>query len=163
MHGQSKRERIGIKDGEGNIIESYYGNEWNEELGLYEGYFETDWVIDGKMEEVEFVIENIQVTEEGSQFIDYDPNNPKTQVFPIQKDGIDTLTLQTFEQPNNLVLLRSNITFTDSEMKSYWAGIQAIDDMNKPIQAEKNEYGSSSGLTGEYYSQQLFKLDTLRA
>ena len=73
------------------------------------------------------------------------------------------MTIQTFEQPDNLVLLRSNITFTDSEMKSYWAGIQAIDDMNKPIQAEKNEYGSSSGLTGEYYSQQLFKLDTLRA
>ena len=42
-------ERIGIKDGQGNIIESHYRNEWNKELGLYEGYFETDWVVDGKM------------------------------------------------------------------------------------------------------------------
>ena len=28
-------ERIGIKDGQGNIIESHYRNEWNKELGIW--------------------------------------------------------------------------------------------------------------------------------
>ena len=153
---------IGLKDKEGKIIEGYYVHRWNEDLGLFQGYFETDWTVHGQTADVEFAINNIKVVEEGKQFINFDPNNPNTQVFPIQKDGIDSISIQSFEQEENQVLLRSSIKLTDPEMKYSWVRLQAVNGLNT-IQEPAPSVSGTPGENGEYLSQQIFKSDTLLA
>ncbi|MFC7686406.1 DUF4179 domain-containing protein [Ureibacillus sp. GCM10028918] len=159
-------DRIGLKDEKGNFIEGYYSvQDWDEERGLFQGYFETDWIVDGQSANVAFSVENMQFMDEGKQSINYDPNNSNTQEFPIQKDGIGSVTLKSFEQAEDRVLLQSSITFTNPEMKNKsWVRIQANNERNEPIrEAETSRFGFP-GASGEYLrSQQIFKTDTLRA
>lgn len=157
-------DRIGLKDKEGHSVEGHYSHQWSEELGVFQGYFETDWVAEGQIADIEFAMENIRFTGDGKQPIPYDPQNPNTQVFPIQKDGIDSVTLQSFEQAEGNVLLQSAIRFTDPEMNSRsWVRIQAADDKNEMIKEVKPSTFGTPAATGEYLSQQIFKSDSLRA
>ncbi len=157
-------DRIGLKDKEGHSVEGHYSHQWNEELGVFQGYFETDWVAEGQIADIEFAMENIRFTGDGTQSIPYDPQNPNTQVFPIQKDGIDSVTLQSFEQAEGNVLLQSAIRFTDPEMNSRsWVRIQAADDKNEMIKEVKPSTFGTPAATGEYLGQQIFNSDSLRA
>ncbi|MEC0309319.1 DUF4179 domain-containing protein [Paenibacillus lautus] len=157
-------DHIGLKDKEGNSIEGHYSHQWNADAGVFQGYFETDWVADGQMADIEFAMENIRFTGDGKQSISYDPQDPNTQVFPIQKDGIDSVTLQSFEQAEGNVLLQSAITFTDPEMNSRsWVRIQATDDKKEMIKEVEAPTFGTPAASGEYLSQQVFKSDSLRA
>ncbi len=157
-------DHIGLKDKEGHSIEGRYSHQWNEDAGVFQGYFETDWVAEGQMADVEFIMENIHFTGEGKQSINYDPQDPNTQAFPIQKDGIDSVTLQSFEQAEGEVLLRSAITFTDPEMKSRsWVRVEAVNDNKEIIKEARTSVFGTPGASGEYLSQQIFKSDHLRA
>jgi Domain of unknown function (DUF4179) len=157
-------ENIGLKDQMGNFIEGNYVQQWKEELGEYQGYFETDWVIEGQNADMEFTINNIQFLEEEKQFINYDPKDPANQVFPIQRDGIDSITVQSFKQSGERTLLQSSIMFTDTELKNNNSiRIQAINDSNKPIQEAKSSVLGTPGTPGEYLNQQTFESATLLA
>ncbi|MCH7323913.1 DUF4179 domain-containing protein [Solibacillus sp. MA9] len=157
-------EQVGLKDQNGKLIEGNYGHQWNNELGVFQGYFETDWIVKGQAANVEFVMENIQFIGVANKPIDYNPNNSDTQVFQIQQDGIDSVTVQAFEQPGEKTLLRSSVTFTDTKMASEsWARIEVIDDMNQPIKKAETSTFGTPGATGQYLSQQVFKTDSLRA
>lgn len=157
-------DRIGLKDKEGHSVEGHYSHQWSEELGVFQGYFETDWVAEGQIADIEFAMENILFTGDGKQSIPYDPQNPDTQVFPIQKDGIGSVTLQSFEQAEGNVLLQSAIKFTDPEMNSRsWVRIQATNDKNEMIKEVKTPTFGTPAASGEYLSQQIFKSDSLRA
>jgi len=157
-------EQIGLKDQNGNLIEGNYVHEWNDELGVFQGYFETDWIAKEKTMNVEFVIENIKFIGDTSRPINYDPNNSDTQFFKIQQDGIDSVTLQAFEQPEEKTLLRTSIMFTDNKMASEsWTHIEVMDDMNQPIEKAGISISGTPGAKGEYLSQQVFKTDSLRA
>lgn len=157
-------DHIGLKDKNGRTIEGRYSHQWNEKLGVFQGYFETDWVADGQVANIEFAMENIHFTGEGSQSINYDPNDQNTQVFPIQKDGIDHVTLRTFEQSDENTQLQSAITFTDPEMKSRsWVRIQVTDAKKEILKEVGTPSFGAPGASGEYLSQQVFKSDSLRA
>lgn len=157
-------EQVGLKDQNGNLIEGNYVHQWNNELGVFQGYFETDWIVKGQAANVEFVMENIQFIDEAKKPIDYDSNNPDTQVFPIQKDGIESVTLQAFEQPGEKTLLQSSITFTNTKIASEsWARIEAINGMNQRIKEVEIPTFGTPGTNGEYLNQQIFKMDGLRA
>ncbi|GIO99159.1 hypothetical protein J14TS5_42450 [Paenibacillus lautus] len=157
-------DHIGLKDKEGNSIEGHYFHQWNEELGVFQGYFETDWVADGQMADVEFAMENIHFTGDGKQSINYDPSNPNTQVFPIQKDGIDSVSLQSFDQSDGNILLRSAITYTDPEMRSRsWVRVEAINDKSEIIKETQPSINGTPGAAGEFVNQQIFESDHLLA
>ncbi|MDN4494391.1 DUF4179 domain-containing protein [Ureibacillus aquaedulcis] len=157
-------DRIGLKDDGGNFIEGHYVQRWNEDSGLFQGYFETDWIAEGTTANIEFSMEDIQFIDDGKQSINYDPNNSKKQEFQIQKDGIGSVTLQSFEQAEDRVLLQSSVTFTNPEMQNKsWVRIHAINERNEPIrEAETSKFGAP-GASGEYVSEQIFQSDTLRA
>jgi len=124
-------ELTGLKDAKGNFIEGSYTHSWNEELGVFQGYFETDWVVEGQMADVEFTMENIQFISNEKHSISYNPNDLTTQVFPIQKDGVDTVTIQSFEQDKGKVLLKSAVTLTDLKVRNTGIFIEAINDRKK--------------------------------
>ncbi len=156
-------DQIGLKDHKGNLIEGRYTHEWDDELGVFQGYFETDWVAKEKTTDVEFVIENIKFIGDASLPINYDPNDLNKQVFQVQKGGIGSVTLESFEQPEDKVMLQSTITFTDPEMiGESWGRVEGINDMNKSIkEAETSSFGFRTA-TGETVNKQIFKSDALR-
>jgi hypothetical protein len=155
---------IGLKDKDGRTIEGRYSHQWNEKLGVFQGYFETDWVADGQMANIEFAMENIHFTGEGSQSLNYDPSNSNTQVFPIQKDGIDSVSLQSFDQSDGNVLLRTAITYTDPEMSSKgWVRVEAVNDKGESIKETEPSFNGTPGAAGEFINQQKFESDHLLA
>lgn len=155
-------DQIGLKDHNGNLIEGNYVHKWNEELGVFQGYFETDWIVKGQTANVEFIMKNIQFIGEVKKYIDYDPNNLNTQVFPIQKDGIDSVTLQAFKQPGEKTLLQSSVSFTDTNRASEsWVRIEALNSMNQPIKEADTPSFGTPGAKGEYLNQQLFQSEKL--
>lgn len=155
---------IGLKDKDGRTIEGRYSHQWNEKLGVFQGYFETDWVADGQMANTEFAMENIHFTGEGSQSLNYDPSNSNTQVFPIQKDGIDSVSLQSFDQSDGNVLLRTAITYTDPEMSSKgWVRVEAVNDKGESIKETEPSFNGTPGAAGEFINQQKFESDHLLA
>lgn len=157
-------DHIGLKDKDGRTIEGHYSHQWNEKLGVFQGYFETDWVADGQVANIEFAMENIHFTGDGTQSLHYDPSNPKTQVFPIQKDGIDNVSLQSFDQSDGNILLRTAITYTDPEMSSRgWVRVEAINDKGESIKETEPSFNGTPGAPGEFINQQKFKSDHLLA
>ncbi|MFJ7980980.1 DUF4179 domain-containing protein [Lysinibacillus xylanilyticus] len=152
-------EVIGLKDSKGNFIEGNYGGKWNEELGEFQGYFETDWVAEGQKTDVKFIMENIQLISNKKQSISYNPNDSTTQVFPIQKDGMGSVTLQSFGQAEGRTLLKSNVTLTDPEMQKRWIYFEAINDADNSV---KKAEGPPSFRDGGANEAQIFKSDTLR-
>ncbi len=151
---------IGLKDSKGNFIEGNYSHEWNKDLGEFQGYFETDWVGEGQTADVEFIMENIQFIGNKKQSISYNPNDSTTQVFPIQKDGVGSVTLQSFEQAEGKVLLKSDVTFTDNEMPYKRVELEAINNVGESVKQVKGT--SFSFRDGKSNVDQLFKSDTLR-
>ncbi|KOR76669.1 DUF4179 domain-containing protein [Paenibacillus solani] len=157
-------DHIGLKDKDGRTIEGRDSHQWNEKLGVFQGYFETDWVADGQIADIEFAMENIHFTGNGTQSLNYDPSNSNTQVFPIQKDGIDSVSLQSFDQSDGNVLLRTAITYTDPEMSSKgWVRVQAINDKGESIKETEPSFNGAPGAAGEFINQQKFKSDHLLA
>ncbi|MGE8034918.1 DUF4179 domain-containing protein [Lysinibacillus sp. NPDC093692] len=151
---------IGLKDSKGNFVEGNYRGKWNEELGEFQGYFETDWVGEGQTTDVEFIMENIQFIGNKKQSISYNPNDATTQVFPIQKDGVGSVTLQSFEQAEGNVLLKSDVTFTDTEMPYKRVEFEAINDVDESV---KQVTGTSSSYRdGGANISQIFKSNNLR-
>lgn len=162
--GHAAFDHIGLRDQNGQFIEGRYFHQWNEELGVFQGYFETDWVADGQMADVALVIENIHFTDAGRQPLDYDPHNPNTQVFTIQKDGIDNVTLQSFEQPDGQVMIQSAVTFTDAKMRNRsWVRIEVMNDKEGIIKETQTSVFGTPGASGEYLSRQIFKSKSLQA
>lgn len=157
-------ENIGLKDADGKLIKGYYYHQWNEELQVFQGYFETDWVLNERQADMEFVVENIRFIGDGSQTIAFRPDHPETQTFEIQKDGIGTVTLQSFDQPGDKVLLNSVITFTDPAAQSNsWVRIEATDKEGARIKEKETPVFGTPGKSDEYSSQQVFSAASLRA
>lgn len=146
-------ENIGLRDGDGRVIEGNHSYHWNEELKVYQGYFETDWVLNEPQADVEFFVENIRFVGDGSQAIDFRPDRAETQTFTIQKDGIGTVTLQSFEQAEGQVLLKSVISFTDSWLQNNENGF-----VLKPSTLKASESGNLS----PPYSEHLKPLTNIR-
>lgn len=154
---------IGLKDSKGSMIKGNYVQQWNAQLGVFQGYFETDWVMDESQTNVEFTLEDIRFMEDGQQSIAFDPSNPDTQEFSIEKDGIGTVSVQSFNQADGKVLLKSLVSYTDPQMKDWtWARLQAYDNNNEVVKETEAPIFGTSGATGEYMSQQVYSLDQLK-
>ncbi|WP_339321761.1 DUF4179 domain-containing protein [Paenibacillus sp. FSL W8-0194] len=162
--GQEIRyDRIVLKDSSGAPIEGHYVQKWNAEQGVYQGYFETNWVMKEDLSKLQFSVTNVRYLEDLEQEIHWNPNDPGTQQFTIQKDGIQTVKIQALASSPGQILLNSFVTFTDAAVQEQtWARIAAYDSLgNKIRETESPAYGTS-GATGEYTSQQKFSEQLLK-
>ncbi|MCG7384932.1 DUF4179 domain-containing protein [Paenibacillus sp. ACRRY] len=150
-------DQMVLKDSEGTPIEGHYYQQWNEEQGVYQGYFETDWVMSENQSDLQFAITGVTYLQDIQEDITLDPKNTNTQKFNIQKDGIETVEVQSFQHTEDQIMIRSNVTFTDTELNEQtWARITAYDaDGNMLKETESPVYGTE-GATGAYSSMQIF-------
>lgn len=150
-------DQMVLKDSEGTPIEGHYYQQWNEEQGVYQGYFETDWVMSENQSDLQFSITGVRYFQDIQEDITLDPKNAITQKFNIQKDGIETVEVQSFQHTEDQIMIRSNVSFTDTELQEQtWARITAYDpDGNMIKETESPVYGTE-GATGAYSSTQIF-------
>lgn len=146
-----------LKDSNGQPIEGHYYQKWNAEQGVYQGYFETDWVMQEKQSDLQFSISDVLYLEDLEQEIRLDPKDSSTQQFNIQKNGIDKIEVQSFKYAKGEIMINSEVTFSDSEVKEQsWAGIRAYDTQQEVIKETENpEYGMK-GVSGDYFSRQMY-------
>ncbi|WP_054954702.1 DUF4179 domain-containing protein [Paenibacillus dakarensis] len=157
-------DNMGLIDHKGTLIEGNYSHLWNEELGVFQGFFETDWVMDGNQADMEFTVENLIFIGDGKQTIHFNSDDAKTQEIQIHKDGIESVKLQSFEQVDGKVMLQSAVTFTDPEQQaSRWIRIQALNDKEEPIKEAETPVIGTPGGKNEFISQQVFESGQLRA
>ncbi|MBM6382432.1 MAG: DUF4179 domain-containing protein [Paenibacillus sp.] len=150
-------DQIVLKDSEGTPIEGHYYQQWNEEQGVYQGYFETDWVMSENQSDLQFAITGVRYLQDIQEDITLDPKNTNTQKFNIQKDGIETVEVQSFQHTEDQIMIRSNVTFTDTELKEQtWARITAYDPNGNMIKETESPVYGIAGATGAYSSTQIF-------
>ncbi|MEK3787123.1 DUF4179 domain-containing protein [Paenibacillus sp. FSL K6-1230] len=156
--GQEIRyDQIVLKDSQGSPLEGRYVQQWNAELGVYQGYFESNWVMQSDQIELQFAITNVRYLEDREQEIPWNPRDKETQKFEIQQDGIQSVTIQSFPASSDYIRIHSAVSFTDQEVQEdTWARIRVYDRDHVLLQeAQAPEYGTA-GATGAYSSRQLF-------
>ncbi|WP_127536514.1 DUF4179 domain-containing protein [Paenibacillus illinoisensis] len=150
-------DQIVLKDSEDTPIEGHYYQQWNEEQGVYQGYFETDWVMSENQSDLQFAITGVRYLQDIQEDITLDPKDNSTQKFNIQKDGIETVEVQSFQHTEDQIMIRSNVTFTDTALKEQtWARITAYDPNGNMIKETESPIYGTNGATGTYSSTQIF-------
>lgn len=150
-------ESMQLVDREGTPIEGDYVQNWNEELGVYQGYFESDWVMSTENSEVSFELNNIRWTEDTSYAIDFDPHEPANQTFVVQRDGIDTISIDAFEQSEEQLMLKSSISLVDPADKVWsWYRLEAQKPSGEVIAAAEPSVFGAPGQNQEYTTQQIY-------
>ncbi|WP_339278088.1 DUF4179 domain-containing protein [Paenibacillus sp. FSL W8-0426] len=158
MNGQEIRyDEIVLKDANGTPLGGRYYQEWNAEQGVYQGYYETEQVMDKPQSQLQFSITNVRYLQDVQQSIALDPADSGTQRFDIQKDGILSVEVQSFKHAEGETRIQSSVIFAQPELKAQtWARIMAYDkDQSLIKETESPGYGTD-GPTGEYFSRQIF-------
>ncbi|NUU80149.1 DUF4179 domain-containing protein [Paenibacillus xylanilyticus] len=151
-------DQMVLKDSNGEPIEGHYSQKWNEEQGVYQGYFETDWVMPKNHQSgLQFSITGVRYLQDIQEDITLDPQDTNTQKFNIQKDGIEAVEVQSFQHTEDQIMIRSNVTFTDKELQEQtWARITAYDQNGNIIKETESPVYGTAGATGAYSSMQIF-------
>ena len=150
-------DQMVLKDSDGTPIEGHYYQQWNEEQGVYQGYFETDWVIPENQADLQFSITGVRYFQDMQEDITLNPRDTNTQKFNIQKDGIEAVEVQYFQHTEDQIMIRSNVTFTDKDLKEQtWARITAYDPNGNMIKETESPVYGTEGATGAYSSTQIF-------
>ncbi|MEO2204355.1 DUF4179 domain-containing protein [Paenibacillus pabuli] len=150
-------DQMVLKDSDGTPIEGHYYQQWNEEQGVYQGYFETDWVIPENQADLQFSITGVRYLQDMQEDITLNPQDTNTQKFNIQKDGIEAVEVQSFQHTEDQIMIRSNVTFTDKDLKEQtWARITAYDPNGNMIKETESPVYGTEGATGAYSSTQIF-------
>lgn len=159
-------DSIELLNSKGESIPGNYYQMWNSEIGEYQGYFETDYVLKNKEEKLKFAIENVVFTEKTEVPVPFDPATSKTQTIDINQDGIKTMTIQSFDQSADKILLRTSFTFEGLSQKQRdrsWTTLYALNANNEQIASSKNVYGTPGTTTEQTISEQTYRKDQLSA
>ncbi|GAE05985.1 hypothetical protein [Paenibacillus sp. JCM 10914] len=153
-----------MQDRNGNWIEGNSAHDWNAREGVFQGYFETDWVAKDNQIEVAFTLTDIRFVGEVEKPLAFDPLQSKQQTVAIEQDGIGSITLQSFEQPEGKTMLKSAIAFTDPQaQENNWVRIQAINGHNEQLKETEPSIYGTPGEHGEILNQQVFQREALLA
>lgn len=159
-------DKVELFNSDGEIIQGNYEQRWNAEIGKYQGYFETDYVLRHKKENLHFAITNVVLTEKTEVPLFYNPANQETQTFEIKRDGISTVRIETFEQSEKDTLLNTTVHFEGLDQRQRertWTSFTVLDANNNMIRGSKNVYGIPGTSPDQTISEQLYTKKQLTA
>ena len=152
-------DKVELLNSDGQIIPGNYYQRWNAEIGKYQGYFETDYVLNHKRENLRFSITNVVLTEKTEVPLSYNPANQETQTFEVKKDGISTVRIETFEQSEKDTLLNTTVHFEGLDQRQRertWTTFTVLDTKNNIVRGSKNVYGIPGASSEETVSEQIY-------
>lgn len=155
-------DKVELLNSEGKVIPGNYYQVWNSEIGEYQGYFETDYVLGHKKENLRFSVTNVVLTEKAELPLSYHPANQETQTFQVKKDGIKTVTIKTFDQEDTLLHTTVNFEGLDkSQRERTWTSFTVLDAKNNIVRGSKNVYGIPGINSEETLSEQIYTKEQL--
>lgn len=152
-------DSIGLQvGGGGNIIEGnnrYLG--WNAKLGVYQGYFETDWTMPKKNMKVNLVVTHPKLTETADFPLQMDTKSLNTETIKVGMDGIDSIKIRRFEENEGQVLFKSAISFSNKQLQSgSWIRLQLKSGVGTVIKTAAPGVFGTPGDQGEYLFDQVY-------
>lgn len=154
---------IGLRDERGKVIEGSYYHVLDQTDGEYKGYFETDWTPSGNEANVEFTVGGIQVLAPAEDKIALDLSQQQSQLFDINKDGLDKLAVNVFHEQDHKVMLSTALTFSQSEVREYaYPSLKIYDQKGQVLEGVAPSISGKPGAHGEYISEQFYNLETLK-
>lgn len=157
-------DKVELLNSEGKAVPGNYFQIWNPEEGKYQGYFETDYVLDHKKENLRFSVTNVVFTEKTEVPLSYDPANQETQTFEVKKDGINTVRIETFGQSEEDTLLHTTVNFEGldkNQRERTWTSFTVLNDKNEIVRGAKNVYGIPGINSEETLSEQIYTKEQL--
>lgn len=152
-------DKVELFNSDANIIPGNYYQLWNSDTGVYQGYFETDYVLDHKKENFHFSVTNVVLTEKTEVPLSYNPANQETQTFEVKKDGINTVRIETFEQSDKDTLLNTTVHFEgldQHQRERTWTSFTVLDANNNIVRGSKNVYGIPGTNSEQTISEQIY-------
>ncbi|ETT58917.1 RNA polymerase sigma factor [Paenibacillus sp. FSL R7-277] len=147
-----------LKDGPGRSGNQEFNNQqWDEKNKRYNGYFETDWTPDQETAKVSLTAERIQLYSQQEVDLKLDTDSPERQSFPVNRDGLESFSVQPFKEGTDHLMLSTAAIFDDPEAKN-WAFPQIT--AYRGGQLVKNSRAGAMGKpgdNGEYTSVQYYK------
>ncbi len=159
-------DKVELLDSEGTIVPGNYYQRWNAEIGKYQGYFETDYVLSHKKEDLHFSITDVVLTEKTEVPLSYNAANQETQTFQVKKDGISTVTIETFKQSEKDTLLHTSVDFeglNQPQRERTWTTFTVLDAKNNIVRGSKNVYGIPGSRSEQTTSEQIYTMEQLTA
>lgn len=159
-------DKVELLNSEGTIVPGNYYQTWNAEIGKYQGYFETDYVLSHKKENLRFSITNVVLTEKTEVPLSYNAASQETQTFQVKKDGISTVTIETFKQSEKDTLLHTTVNFEgldQPQRERTWTSFTVLDAKNKIVRGSKNVYGIPGSSSEQTLSEQIYTKEQLTA
>lgn len=154
--------QVSLKDSQGKVIEGDKFQLWNEANKTMNGYFETEWTPEQVEADIEFIAQKLQAFTPVEREIAFKPLDGQKGTYAINQDGIEHLTIQPFEQGENM-LLKSAITFNQSDSKAWAFPNIAVYKGGTLLKSTGPDVYGTPGEQGEYTGQQSFKVDDLKS
>ncbi|WP_249931034.1 DUF4179 domain-containing protein [Paenibacillus polymyxa] len=148
---------VSLKNAAGKSSEGEYSfQQWDEKNQRYNGYLESDWTPQQETENVQLTVDHIELTSVQELDLPLDIKSPQTQTFKLDRNGLQDMKVQVFEQGKDKLMLSSAITF-DSSIPKEWDNPQIIAYKDgKPVNPQSGGTFGTPGENGEYTAQQYF-------
>ncbi|MFK4471953.1 hypothetical protein ABH897_001676 [Paenibacillus sp. RC73] len=148
---------ITLKNATGKNSEGEYNfQQWGPKNQRYNGYFESDWTPQQDTENMRLTVEHVELDSIQELDLPLDTQSPKIQTFTLDRDGLQDMKVQVFEQGKDKLLLSSAITF-DSSIPKRWDNPQIIAYKGgEPVMSQPGGAFGKPGDNGEYTAQQYF-------
>ncbi|KAI7254936.1 hypothetical protein KC345_g11205, partial [Hortaea werneckii] len=151
-------ENMSLKNAGGTVSgKGFNYQEWDEENGQYNGYFESDWTPGQDTVKVTLTAEAVKAFSSQQKDLPVDSGSTAVQSFPVGDGGIRSIAVQPFAPSQDKLLLSSAVTFDQPEAKE-WASPQ-INAFTGGVQVKRMGEGvyGQPGDKGEYTMQQYYK------
>lgn len=149
---------MSLKDAKGNGDEMEYNyQQWDEKNQRYNGYFESNWTPDQETVKVSLTAERIESYSQQEVDLNLDTDSPQQQSFPVNRDGLESFSVQPFKEGDERLMLSTAAVFNNPEAKSLaFPQIIAYRDGELVRNSQAGAFGKP-GDNGEYTSLQYYK------
>ncbi|MBE0337790.1 DUF4179 domain-containing protein [Paenibacillus sp. 23TSA30-6] len=153
---------ISLKNATGKSGEGEYNfQQWDPKNQRYNGYFESDWTPQQETENIRLTVNRIQLVSGQELDLPIDIQSSEPQTFTLDRDGLQDMKVQVFEQGKDKLILSSAIAF-DSSMPKKWEYPQITAYKGgEPVMWQPGGSSGTPGENGEYTSQQYFKREDI--
>ncbi|MEK3791892.1 DUF4179 domain-containing protein [Paenibacillus sp. FSL R7-0204] len=148
---------MSLKVAKGNGDDNEYNyQQWDEKNKRYNGYFETNWSPGQETVKVSLTATGIQSYSQQEVDLKLDTDSPERQSFPVNRDGLESFSVQPFKEGNERLMLSTAAIFNDQGAKSLAYPQIIAYRGGEPVKNSQPGAMGRPGDNGEYTSLQYY-------